>query len=122
MKKLLLMLLLFYGGMSQLAWCQTDSTTQTQSDQQNKSSFEGKDPWDWFWNHKAYIHKEQHSGFWDPDGVPSNFVDNYVVPAWNAIMEPDFVRIGVLLVLAGIPIGWGIKLSGAMNGKSKERS
>jgi len=74
-----------------------------------------KDAWSWYWNEKAHvdIDTENKNGFWGNDGISSFFkgiADNFVVPFWNGAMEYDFVRVGVLLVLAGMLLGFGASL------------
>ena len=61
--------------------------------------------------------------FGAPSKLPSHHIFHpvkYTVPAWNVMMEWDIARVIVLLVLAGIPIGWGIRLSEAFPKKKTE--
>ncbi|GEM_PF-654963 len=72
-----------------------------------------KDAWTWYWNEKAHIDTNNGNGFWGDDLI-SNFFKNIsnsiVVPFWNAAMEYDIVRLGVLLIVAGMLIGFGASL------------
>lgn len=72
-----------------------------------------KDAWTWYWNEKAHVDTNNGSGFWGDDAI-SNFFKNIsnsvVVPFWNAAMEYDIVRLGVLLIVAGMFIGFGASL------------
>jgi len=71
-----------------------------------------KDAWTWYWNEKAHIDidPEDKAWFWGDD-VVSNFFRNisnsFVIPFWNAAMEYDFIRAGLLLVVAGMLLGLG---------------
>jgi hypothetical protein len=52
-------------------------------------------------------------GFWGNDGVSMFFkgiADNFVVSFWNGAMEYDFIRGGLLLVVAGMLLGFGASL------------
>jgi hypothetical protein len=71
-----------------------------------------KDAWTWYWNEKAHldIDSQNTKGFWGNDVVSVFFkgiADNFVVPFWNGAMEYDFVRAGLLLIIAGMLIGLG---------------
>lgn len=72
-----------------------------------------KDAWTWYWNEKAHIDTSNGTGFWGDDLI-SNFFKNisnsFVVPFWNAAMEYDIVRLGLLLIVAGMLIGFGSSL------------
>lgn len=72
-----------------------------------------KDAWTWYWNEKAHIDTSNGTGFWGDDLI-SNFFKNIsnslVVPFWNAAMEYDIVRLGLLLIVAGMFIGFGASL------------
>lgn len=104
----------------------TTTTTQSTSDQLSSGSefkekqnpYNGmgeeipvrKDAWTWYWNEKAHVDIDNNSGFWGNDAI-SNFFRNisnsFVVPFWNAAMEYDFIRAGLLLLLAGMLLGLG---------------
>lgn len=72
-----------------------------------------KDAWTWYWNEKAHIDTTNGTGFWGDDAI-SNFFKNisnvFIVPFWNAAMEYDIVRMGLLLIVAGMFIGFGASL------------
>ncbi len=94
----------------------TNTTTTTTQDSTNVGMVEGvpvrKDAWNWYWNEKAHldIDTQDNAHFWGDD-VISNFFRNisnsFVIPFWNAAMEYDFIRVAVLLVLAGMLLGLG---------------
>jgi hypothetical protein len=74
-----------------------------------------KDAWSWYWNEKAHvdIDTQNTKGFWGNDVVSAFFkgiADNFVVPFWNGAMEYDFIRVGLLLVVAGMLLGFGATL------------
>ncbi len=74
-----------------------------------------KDAWSWYWNEKAHldIDTEDKNGFWGNDGISLFFkgiADNFVVPFWNGAMEYDFIRGGLLLVIAGMLLGFGASI------------
>jgi hypothetical protein len=74
-----------------------------------------KDAWTWYWNEKAHvdIDTQNTQGFWGNDGVSvffKNIADNFVVPFWNGAMEYDFIRVGLLLIIAGMLLGFGASL------------
>jgi len=104
------------------AVAQTDSTTTSTTTATSQSSNDGivvdtipvrKDAWSWYWNEKAHIDTNNQNGFWGNDAISNvfkNISNNVVVPFWNAAMEYDFIRIGVLLVLAGMLLGFGASL------------
>jgi len=69
-----------------------------------------KDAWTWYWAEKAHIETNNSSGFWGDDAISNLFknVSNSVfVPMWNGAMKYDFVRAGLLLVIAGMLLGLG---------------
>lgn len=72
-----------------------------------------KDAWTWYWNEKAHIDISNRNGFWGDDPI-SNFFKNisnsFIVPFWNAAMEYDIVRLGLLLIVAGVFVGFGASL------------
>lgn len=93
-------------------------TNPTTVDQQPVSSETGdmagvpvrKDAWTWYWNEKAHIDTSNNTGFWGDDAISNlfkNVSNSVLVPFWNAAMEYDFVRGGLLLVLAGMLLGLG---------------
>lgn len=71
-----------------------------------------KDAWTWYWNEKAHIDidPEDKAHFWGDD-IVSNFfrnISNQVfIPFWNGAMEYDFIRAGLLLIIAGMLLGLG---------------
>ena len=74
-----------------------------------------KDAWSWYWNEKAHvdIDTQNTKGFWGNDVVSEFFkgiADNFVIPFWNGAMEYDFIRGGLLLVVAGMLLGFGASL------------
>lgn len=74
-----------------------------------------KDAWTWYWNEKAHIDVTADSGqqFWSDDIVGNffkNISDHIVIPFWNNAMEYDFIRAGLLLVVAGMLLGLGASL------------
>ncbi|MGH9552349.1 MAG: hypothetical protein ACRD3W_23380 [Terriglobales bacterium] len=107
----------------------TTTTTQSTSDQlpsgsefkEKPNPYNGmgeeipvrKDAWTWYWNEKAHVDIDNNSGFWGNDAI-SNFFRNvsnsFVVPFWNAAMEYDFIRAGLLLVIAGMLLGFGASI------------
>lgn len=104
------------------AVAQTDSTTNNTTTTMTQNSNDGivvdtipvrKDGWTWYWNEKAHLDTNNSTGFWGDDAV-SNFFKNIsnsvLVPFWNAAMEYDIIRGGVLLVLAGMLLGFGASL------------
>ena len=104
------------------AVAQTDSTATSTTTTTTQSSNDGivvdtipvrKDGWTWYWNEKAHLDTNNSTSFWGDDAV-SNFFKNIsnsvLVPFWNAAMEYDIVRGGVLLVLAGMLLGFGASL------------
>ncbi|MBU6455621.1 MAG: hypothetical protein KGS72_27870 [Cyanobacteria bacterium REEB67] len=104
------------------AGAQTDSTTTSTTTTTTQSTpdtglVDGvpvrKDAWNWYWNEKAHLDTNNSSGFWGDDAI-SNFFKNIsnsvVVPFWNAAMEYDFVRAGLLLILAGMLLGVGASI------------
>jgi len=74
-----------------------------------------KDAWTWYWNEKAHIDidPEDKAHFWGDD-IVSNFfrnISNQVfIPFWNMAMEYDFIRAGLLLILAGMLLGIGASI------------
>lgn len=69
-----------------------------------------KDAWTWYWDEKAHIQTDNSSGFWGDDAISNlfkNVANSVLVPMWNGAMEYDFVRAGVLLVVAGMLLGLG---------------
>lgn len=113
-----------------LLWASTPADAQngnqtqvnpTTVDQQPVSSETGdiagvpvrKDAWSWYWNEKAHIDTSNSTGFWGDDAISNlfkNISNSVLVPFWNAAMEYDFVRAGLLLVLAGMLLGLGASL------------
>lgn len=104
------------------AVAQTDSTTTGTTTNTTQSTNDGlivdtipvrKDGWTWYWNEKAHLDTNNSTGFWGDDAI-SNFFKNVcnsvLVPFWNAAMEYDIVRGGVLLILAGMLLGFGASL------------
>ncbi len=96
-------------------------TNPTTVDQQPVTSETGdiagvpvrKDAWTWYWNEKAHIDTSNSTGFWGDDAISNlfkNVSNSVIVPFWNAAMEYDFVRAGLLLVLAGMLLGLGASL------------
>jgi hypothetical protein len=95
----------------------TSTTTTTQST--NSSPSDGivvdtipvrKDAWSWYWNEKAHLDTNNQNGFWGDDAISNlfkNVSNNFVVPFWNAAMEYDFIRVCLLLILAGMLLGFG---------------
>jgi hypothetical protein len=72
-----------------------------------------KDAWTWYWNEKAHIDTSNGTGFWGDDIISNlfkNISNSLVVPFWNAVMEYDIVRLGLLLIVAGMLIGFGSSL------------
>lgn len=72
-----------------------------------------KDAWTWYWNEKAHIDTGNGNGFWGDDVISNlfkNISNSFVVPFWNAAMEYDIVRLGLLLIVAGMFIGFGASL------------
>lgn len=72
-----------------------------------------KDAWTWYWNEKAHIDTNNGNGFWGDDPISNlfkNISNSFVVPFWNAAMEYDIVRLGLLLIVAGMFIGFGASL------------
>jgi hypothetical protein len=74
-----------------------------------------KDAWSWYWNEKAQvpIDSQNKGGFWGNDAVSDlfrNVANNVVIPFWNGAMEYDFIRAGLLLVVAGMLLGFGATL------------
>lgn len=69
-----------------------------------------KDAWTWYWDEKAHIETTNSSGFWGDDAISNlfkNVSNNFLVPFWNGAMEYDFIRAGLLLVFAGMLLGFG---------------
>lgn len=112
------------------AVAQTDSTTNSTTTTITQSANDGivvdtipirKDGWTWYWNEKAHLDTNNSTGFWGNDAI-SNFFKNIcnteLVPFWNAVMEYDFVRGGVLLIVAGMLVGFGASL---MNSKKEKK-
>ncbi len=72
-----------------------------------------KDAWTWYWNEKAHIDTNNGNGFWGDDPISNlfkNISNSFIVPFWNAAMEYDIVRLGLLLIVAGMVIGFGASL------------
>ena len=72
-----------------------------------------KDAWTWYWNEKAHIDTSNGTGFWGDDAISNlfkNISNSLVIPFWNAAMEYDIVRLGLLLIVAGMFIGFGASL------------
>lgn len=72
-----------------------------------------KDAWIWYWNEKAHIDTNNGNGFWGDDPISNlfkNISNSFIVPFWNAAMEYDIVRLGLLLMVAGMFIGFGVSL------------
>ncbi|MGH2507233.1 MAG: hypothetical protein ACRDHZ_07470 [Ktedonobacteraceae bacterium] len=71
-----------------------------------------KDAWTWYWTEKAHvdIDPEDRAHFWGDDAVSNlfkNISNSVVLPFWNSAMEYDFIRAGLLLVVAGMLLGLG---------------
>ncbi len=111
---------------------QTESTTTSTSTSENTghdtSVYNGmgepvpvrKDAWTWYWDEKAHIQTDNSSGFWGDDAISNvfkNVCNSALVPMWNAAMEYDFVRAGLLLIIAGMLLGIGISI---VNPKKKD--
>lgn len=104
------------------AVAQTDSTATSTTTTTTQSSNDGivvdtipvrKDGWTWYWNEKAHLDTNNSTGFWGDDAISNvfkNISNGVLVPFWNAAMEYDIVRGGVLLVLAGMLLGFGASL------------
>lgn len=104
------------------AVAQTDSTTTSTTTTTSQSTNDGivvdtipvrKDGWTWYWNEKAHLDTNNSTGFWGDDAVSNafkNISNSVLVPFWNAAMEYDIVRGGVLLILVGILLGIGISM------------
>ena len=104
------------------AVAQTDSTTTSTTTTTTPSTNDGividtipvrKDGWTWYWNEKAHLDTNNSTGFWGDDAVSNvfkNISNSVLVPFWNAAMEYDIVRGGVLLILAGMLLGFGASL------------
>lgn len=99
----------------------TNSTTTSENTGRDTSVYNGmgepvpirKDAWTWYWNEKAHINIDNGTGFWGDDAISNlfkNISNSVVVPFWNAAMEYDFVRVGVLLVVAGMLLGFGASI------------
>ncbi|HEY9758778.1 MAG TPA: hypothetical protein V6C97_26660 [Oculatellaceae cyanobacterium] len=72
-----------------------------------------KDAWNWYWNEKAHVNTDNSSNFWGDDIVSNlfkNVTNSFIIPFWNAAMEYDFIRAGLLLVIAGMLLGLGASL------------
>ena len=74
-----------------------------------------KDAWTWYWNEKAHIDidPQDKAGFWGNDVVSDffrNISNSFVIPFWNGAMEYDFIRGGLLLVVAGMLLGLGASI------------
>jgi hypothetical protein len=72
-----------------------------------------KDAWSWYWDEKAHIETNNSTGFWGDDAISNlfkNVCNSVLVPMWNGAMEYDFVRAGVLLIVAGMLLGLGAKI------------
>jgi len=72
-----------------------------------------KDAWTWYWNEKAHIDTNNGNGFWGDDPISNlfkNISNSFIVPFWNAAMEYDIVRLGLLFIVAGMFIGFGASL------------
>lgn len=68
-----------------------------------RDAFGTESPWEWYWDKKAHINLTR-GFFWGEDGISQFFqgvCDNYLVPAWNTVMEPIVVRILVPFVIIG---------------------
>ncbi len=104
------------------AVAQTDSTTTSTTTTTAESSNDGivvdtipirKDGWTWYWNEKAHLDTNNSTGFWGDDAI-SNFFKNIcnsvLVPFWNGAMAYDIVRGGVMLILAGMLLGFGASI------------
>lgn len=125
-------------------YCQDDSSQQRQPgivEQQLTDNFKNYDAnyigvatakdaygtdnlWEWYWDKKAHINITR-GYFWGDDAISQFFQgvsDKYIVPFWNVVMESEIVRVVVLLVLAGIPIGSGIRLLGQNKKGNEEKS
>ena len=71
-----------------------------------------KDAWTWYWNEKAHIDvdPQDKARFWGNDVISDffrNISNSFVIPFWNGAMEYDFIRAGVLLIIAGMLLGLG---------------
>jgi hypothetical protein len=96
----------------------TASTTTSEYPIRDTSVYNGmgepvpvrKDAWTWYWDEKAHIETNNSSGFWGDDAISNlfrNVSNSVLVPIWNGAMEYDFVRAGLLLVIAGMLLGLG---------------
>lgn len=96
----------------------TTSTTTSEYPVRETSVYNGmaepvpvrKDAWTWYWDEKAHIETSNSSGFWGDDAISNlfkNVCNSVLVPIWNGAMEYDFVRAGLLLVVAGMLLGLG---------------
>lgn len=104
------------------AVAQTDSTTSSTTTTTTQSTNDGieidtipvrKDGWTWYWDEKAHLDTNNSTGFWGDDAISNvfkNISNSVLVPFWNAAMEYDIVRGGVLLILAGMLLGFGASL------------
>lgn len=113
------------------AVAQTDSTTNSTTTTTTQSTNDGvvvdtipvrKDGWTWYWNEKAHLDTSNSTGFWGDDAVGNffkNISNSVLMPFWNAAMEYYFVRGGVLLVFAGMLLGFGASLMMAKKTESK---
>lgn len=82
-----------------------------------------KDAWTWYWNEKAHINIDNGSHFWGDDIVSNlfrNLTNSFIIPFWNGAMEYDFIRAGVLLVIAGMLLGLGASLVMPSKQETKE--
>jgi len=71
-----------------------------------------KDAWTWYWNEKAHldIDPQDKAGFYGNDRISEFFewiANSFAIPFWNGAMEYDFIRAGVLLIIAGMLLGLG---------------
>lgn len=96
----------------------TTGTNPTQTSIPDNSEYNGmgqpmpvrKDAWTWYWDEKAHVETNNSSGFWGDDAISNlfkNVSNSVLVPIWNGAMEYDFVRAGLLLVVAGMLLGLG---------------
>lgn len=72
-----------------------------------------KDAWSWYWNEKAHVDINPQDKTWGDDAVSNffkNISNNFVIPFWNGAMEYDFIRAGLLLVVAGMLLGLGASI------------
>ena len=72
-----------------------------------------KDAWTWYWNERAHIDTSNGTGFWGDDAISNlfkNISNSLVIPFWNAAMEYDIARLGLLLIVAGMFVGFGASL------------